>query len=113
MKPMRAIARLRLFWELAWTHVILWIARADRNIELKPEVHLYLADVHFRLAAHCDAAGKHTEGARHRHIANRHAALGPPPDLPPAVAIAMPVPQPPTFTDARGRFVPHPPDGVA
>ena len=108
--PRLSILRLRA--RLVWVRVFLWIASAGRSVEVKPEVHLYLADVHFRLASEYDSIGRRMKARRHRAIANRHAELGPPPDLPPAVAVAMAVPREPIFTDARGtRF--DPPDGVA
>lgn len=110
---MSAIARARLRLELGWAHALLWVAGAGRTGEAKPEVHLYLADVHFRLAAEFDAVGKRSAAKRHRRIANTHAAAGPPPDLPPAAAMAMARPQEPIFTDARGKWVEPPPDDVA
>jgi hypothetical protein len=67
-------------------------------------VHLYLADLHFRIAAELEVRGKRKAAWRHRKIANKHAVLGPPPEPRPAVAMAMPVPRSPQFTDARGKY---------
>ena len=91
---------------------LIWVARAGREAELTPEVHLYLADLHYRFAFEFEAAGKKKLARRHRVIADQHAVAGPPPDLPPAVAMAMAVPRPPIMTDARGQWF-EPPDGAA
>ncbi len=87
-----------------------WIATFGRSGELTPEVHWYLADLHFRLASEYKAIHHHVAARRHRKIANEHAAAGPPPEPRPAAAMAMPVPRPALFTDARGRQVPEPDD---
>jgi hypothetical protein len=107
------MTRARLFWELGWAHVLLWIAGAGSRSEATPQVHLYLADVHFRLAAEYDRLRQPRRARSHRDVANRHAIAGPEPEPPKAAAMAMPVPQPPIFTDARGKYIPEPPDDVA
>lgn len=103
------LSRLGLHWQLAWARVLLWIASSGRDVEPTPEVHLYLADLHFRLADTYDAAGRTRLASKHRVCANKHAVQGPAPELPPAAAMAMPIPHAPIFTDARGRV----PDDVA
>ena len=107
------MTRIRLYWELAWAHVLLWVAGADSRAEATPQVHLYLADVHFRLAAEYERLKQPERARQHRDVANRHAILAPAPEPPSAAAMAMPVPQPPVFTDARGGYLPDPPDDVA
>jgi hypothetical protein len=103
------LERIELRWKLAWIRVLLWTARVGRPAEMRPEVHLYLADLYFRLAASYEDSGRLRLAKRYRKVANKHAVNGPPPDLPPAVAMAMAVPRPWIFTDARGTVV-HPPD---
>ena len=105
------IAVLQLRWQLAWAVVLLWVAGAGRTGEAKPEVHLYLADLHYRLADAYRSAGRLQAAAREERLANKHAENGPPPEPRPAAAMAMGVPQPPTFTDARGKR--FDPDDVA
>jgi hypothetical protein len=105
--------RARLFWELGWAHVLLWVAGAGSRGEATPQVHLYLADVHFRLASEYERLRQPQRVRHHREIANRHALAGPEPEPPKAAAMAMPVPRAPTFTDARGTVFPEPPDDVA
>jgi hypothetical protein len=83
---------IHLHWQLGWSRVLLWIASFGRPVEPTPEVHYYLADLHFQLASQYDALGRTVKARHHRDIANQHAAAGPPGDLPPAVAVAMPVP---------------------
>lgn len=103
---MNKLPILRLRSELAFAKMMLWLASFGRDVELKPETHLSLADVHFRLAAAYERARKWKLAKRHRIIANRHAVAGPPDPHPPkAAAMAMPVPQPYLMTDARGRIV--------
>ena len=104
------ILRLRL--QLASTHALIWAATFGRDGELRPEAHFALADLHFRLSDAYQAAGRWLPARRHRVIANRHAAAGPPPPTRPAAAMAMPLPRPYTYTDARGIII-DPPDGVA
>ncbi|HEV7766038.1 MAG TPA: hypothetical protein VGQ76_13620 [Thermoanaerobaculia bacterium] len=89
---MRRSTVVRLHWQLAWSRVLLWIASFGRPVTPTPEVHFYLADLHFQLAFAYEALGRAMKARRHRAIANQHAAAGPPADLPPAVAVAMPVP---------------------
>lgn len=107
------MTRARLFWELGWAHILLWVAGVGRRADAKPHVHLYLADLHFLLAAEYDRIHRPAQARRHRDIANRHAVSGPEPEPPRAAAMAMSVPRPPIFTDARGTYVPSSPDDVA
>lgn len=107
------MTRARLFWELGWAQLLLWVAGAGTRTNATPEVHLYLADLHFRLAAEYDRLRQPQKARRHRDIANRHAVEGPQPEPPKAAAMAMPVPQTPIFTDARGRYTHEPTDDVA
>lgn len=95
------IARARLLWKLACAHVLLWVAGAGRTGEVRPEVHGYLADLHFNLSAEYETARNWRAARRHRHIAEVHLAATPAPEPSPSAAMAMPVPQPPTFVDAR------------
>lgn len=93
MSPvMRRSTVVSLQWQLAWSRALLWIASFGRPVTPTPEVHYYLADLHFQLASAYDALRQPEKAQRHRAIANKHAAAGPPADLPPAVAVAMPVP---------------------
>ena len=99
----RDVVRLQL--KLLSAKVLIWFASAGRDVELKPETNLYLADVHFRLAAAYDALHNQKLSRHHKSLGNEHAAEGPSPSDPPAAALAMPLPQPYLFTDARGRIV--------
>jgi hypothetical protein len=90
-----------LWWKLASAHALLWVAGAGRTGEMRPEVREYLADVHFQLAAQYESARHWRAARRHRQIAECHLAATPPAPPRPAAAMAMPVPQPPTFVDAR------------
>jgi len=106
---------VRLHWQLTCARALLWVASASSTCEATPEVHLYLSDLHLKLAAEYDSAGRSKAARRHRRVAASHAILGTPPPSPrPAAAMAMPVPQPPIFTDARGTQIElEPPDDIA
>ena len=111
---MRAIARARLVWDLAWTRILLWVATTATGREITPATRLYLADLHFRLADEYELTRRHVMARKHRKIANALAVQGPPsPNPPRAAAMAMPVPVPPIFTDARGIVADDPPDDIA
>jgi hypothetical protein len=99
-----ASSSANLYWQLGWAHILLWVAGAGVRGETRPHVHLYLADLHFKLADDLHARGKYKPAWRHRRIANEHAVLGPPPEPKPAAALAMGIPQPPIVTDARGKL---------
>jgi len=97
------IAIVELHWRLAWARALLWVATAMREGETTPEVHFYLADLHYQLADAYRKRGWRIAAVRQRRIAEAHADAAPPPSSPrPAAALAMPVPQPSIFTDARG-----------
>jgi len=83
---------LRLRLELLSANILVWIATVGREVQLDPETHRYLADLHFRLADAYVTARKLKASRHHRALANRHAAAGPPPEpRSPAAAMAMPV----------------------
>jgi len=110
---MRRIAIFRLYARLAWIRAMLWMSMFGRSVEPTPEAYLYVADLHFQLASEYESIRHWRQARRHRKRAEWYAVQGPPPDRPPrAAAMAMPVPQPPIFTDARG-FRYDPPDGAA
>ena len=100
-----------LYWQLGWARALLWVAGAGIRGESKPHVHLYLADLHFKLADDLRGRGKHSAATRHRKIADEHLTQGPPPEPRPAAAMAMGIPQPPIRTDARGEL--FEPDDIA
>lgn len=89
-------------YDLAWTRLLLWVAGAGRLGEPKPEVHGYLAQLYYQLADACETQGRITIARWFRDRARDHDLASPPPDLPPAGAMAVGVPQPRTRTDARG-----------
>ena len=72
---------------------------------LKPEVHLFLGDRYERLADHYAKRGLLTRARRFGKRASWHYEQGGFDDSPRAAALAMPVPRPRIFTDARSRFL--------
>src|SRR5258706_3310275 len=108
-----SILQIRL--DIAWVLLLLRLFTAGRRGEAKPEVHLFLGDRYWRLADYHAEKGNKRKAARLRAEANRHLALGGwNPTLPPAMPLAMPVPERPTLTHAIGwRARPRPPDDAA
>lgn len=104
-------ARLDIFWVLCLVRFFTF----GREGEARPEVHLFLGDRYRRLADYHAEKGAERKAARLRARAKHHLALGGwNPTLPPAMAMALPVPQRPTLTQAIGRRVrERPPDDAA
>src|SRR2546425_10037222 len=84
--------------DLVSGRALLWVVEVLRAGEAHPEVYLYLADRYWRLAAHCERRGRSRRAQRLAAKARHY--LGDP--LPPAAALAMPVPRRPSFTAAIG-----------
>jgi hypothetical protein len=95
----------RLRFDLLSARFLLWIAGAGRTGDPTPEAHAYLAHCYVRLSAY---HGGHADCAWPRRLwekANFHfreAGLNPD-DGPPTIAMAMPIPKPPIFTNAVAR----------
>jgi hypothetical protein len=106
-----SILQLRL--DIAWVSFLVGILTTGHRGEPKPEIHLFLGDRYWRLSEHHERKGSKRKAARLRATAERHLRLGGwQPTLPPAVAMAMPVPRPP-LRDLIGRRVEHrPPDAA-
>src|SRR5437870_5729375 len=101
-------SRWRLLYDLAWAQALVWFASCGRPVSPTPGVHLYFADRYSRLAA---AYAEHGQFDRARQCASRAEshwqAAGPDPrgPLPPAAAVAMPIPHAPVFVDARAQAI--------
>lgn len=102
-----------LRFELVSTRVLLWFAGAGRVGDPTPEVHRYLANRYARLATYNEGCGHQAKADRLWECAEFHHSLAGPDDPPPAIAVAMPVPQRPTFTDAVARWSSDDPRGGA
>src|SRR2546422_11359499 len=92
----------QLRFDLASARALLWVAPASGTGEVEPDVHLYLGDRYRRLADHHFRHGRRGRAERLDAKARWHLRLGGGDDLPPAAALAMPVPPRPTFTRAIG-----------
>ena len=105
---------LKLHADLVWVLTLLWIAKAGRSGEPQPQVHYYLGDRYWRLSERYKARGSVKRAHRLRARAERHLRASGWDPLPPAAAMAMPIPKRPTFTEAIGwRIHSHPPDNAA
>ena len=103
----RRLANVLGVWELrydVWSiRVLAAVAIARRAGTLKPDVHLFLGDRYQRLADHHGRRGARTRARRLAEKARWHYAQAGFDDFPHAAAMAMPVPRPRLFIDARAR----------
>jgi len=88
--------------DIATTHTLLFIVAVRSNVSLRPEVHRYFADRYARLAYHYRRRGNARRANSLLTKSLKHYALGGGDPLPPAAALAMPVPRCPTFMEAVG-----------
>jgi hypothetical protein len=99
--------RIQSLWQplydLAWLRLLLWVAGAGKIGEPRPEVHACLAKIYYQLSDSCEVRGRTTLAQHFRVLARKHDLAGPPPELPPAAAMAQAVPQPPIVTEAFGK----------
>src|SRR5262249_45194585 len=103
----------RLRADLLTTHGLLWVTRAGRGYELKPEVHLYFYDRYWRLAQYHERRGAKKKAIRLRAKAEAHYRRSGHDGPPFAAALAMPVPRPSLFTSAMAtRSTDHPNDAA-
>jgi hypothetical protein len=104
----------RLRYDVLSVRVMLLLVGGIWQEDLKPEVHLFLGDRYQRLADHVARRGARERASRLSQQARWHYAKAGFDDFPRAAALAMPVPRPRIFTDARGkRFDPRPPKDAA
>jgi hypothetical protein len=93
-------SRWRLVLDLLSTRALLWLAMYGRDGEPLPDVHLYLADRYWRLAACHDRRGALTRADQARAKARAHEEASGFDDPPFAAAMSMPRPEPPVITNA-------------
>jgi len=101
---------LKLHGELVCAPFDFLLARIAGG-DTERDVHFYVGDRYWHLAEHYEKRGWIKTAKRFRLQAEHHLRLSGWNDTPPAVAVAMEVPRPPTFTKAIGRrFRKSPPD---
>jgi hypothetical protein len=93
----------RLRYDVLSVRVMLLLVGGITQADLKPEVHLFLGDRYERLADHLARRGSMDRANRLSDKARWHYAQARFDDFPRAAAMAMPVPRPRIFTDARAR----------
>jgi hypothetical protein len=103
----------RLRWDLWSTNVLLRLALASGRGDTRPEVHLYLADLYGRLAAHHRRAGHPNTARRLQTKSDEHWLDGGGDGPPYAAAMAMPRPGAPVLVDAISHHHVHGPDDAA
>jgi len=101
--------------DIIWVSLMVQVLTVGQRGEAKPEVHLFLGDRYMRLSDRNERKGAKRKAARLRFKAERHLRLGGwEPTLPPAAAMAMPVPDRPALRDLIGRGArPRFPDDAA
>lgn len=104
-------SRWRLWFDLYFIRLLVWLSVSGKDAEPRPEVHVFLADRYSRLS-HLYGRRAPAKAESLQEKAEEHYEAAGMPPLPPAVAAAMPVPRRPSFTNAVGRFLP-PPDDAA
>ena len=96
--------------DVIWVSLLVQLLTTGHHGAPKPEVHLFLGDRYSRLSDHHERRGAKRKAARLRAKAERHLRLGGwEPTLPPAAAMAMPVPERPALRDLIGRRLEHHP----
>lgn len=103
----------RLRWDVASTHMLVWLAHPSATRVLRPEVHLFLADRYGRLARHHQRLGHARRASELDRMAEEQFRLGGGGEPPPAVALAMPVPRAQVLVDAIARTGSWLPDDAA
>jgi hypothetical protein len=92
-------------YDLVSIRALLALAKARGLGSPKPEVHLFLGDRYERLSNYYGRRGARTRAQRLADKARWHYSQAGLDDFPQAAAMAMPVPRPRIFTDARGRYL--------
>ena len=104
----------RLRYDVLSVRALLLLVGGVTQEDLRPDIHLYLGDRYERLADHFAQRGARGRARRLSEKARWHYARGGFDDFPRAAAMAMPVPRPRIFTDARGKWrTPGPPGDAA
>ena len=103
----------RLPRDLAWAHVLVWLAHPSAAGELRAEVHLFLAGRYGRRARHHRRLGHAKRAVALDHEAEEQFRLGGGGLVPPAAGMAMPVTRPKVRLDAIARPEPRSPDDAA
>ena len=91
----------RLRYDVVSVRAMLFIVGGIGRTDLRPEVHLFLGDRYGRLADHSAIHGASARANRLYAKSDWHYTQGGFDDFPRAAAMAMPVPRPRFFTDAR------------
>jgi hypothetical protein len=102
-----------LRFDLVSANVLVWIASIGRDVELRPETHLYLFDRYSRLAEKQRLRGREARARILFAKAEEHYRAGGGNGPPYAAAMSMPRPDRWVVTDARSDRELRPPDDAA
>ena len=88
--------------DLAWAHVLLWVAQTGRGGEPRRDVHIFMANRYLALSKHYADIGRRRKAKDLEAKAAWHYRAGGP-EPPAAAAMAMPIPKADTYIDAIGQ----------
>jgi hypothetical protein len=97
----------RLRYDVVSTRALVGLFGGLSRDDLNPAVHVFLADRYGRLALCASHRGARRRADRLSRKAAWHSARGGFDDFPRAAAMAMPVPRPRLFVDARAKRAGH------
>jgi hypothetical protein len=104
---MKSVSHADSLWSLRfdvlWTRLLVWVVSMGREVELRPDTHLYLCDRYARLACEHDRRGRKAKARTLRAKAEEHYQASGGDGPPYAAAMAMPRPRQWITTDARSR----------
>jgi hypothetical protein len=106
-----SITRLRA--DLVTARILVWVARAGRDVELTREAHLYFFDRYRRLSEYHRRHGHEARARRLQAKADEHAPSGGSTGPPYAAAMGMPCPRAWLVTEAVSRRPGEGPDDAA
>lgn len=99
--PQAQLSIWRLRYDVVSTRALVGLFGGVTRDDLNPDVHVFLADRYGRLARCASRRGARRRADRLFQKAAWHSARGGFDDFPRAAAMAMPVPRPLLFVDAR------------
>jgi len=102
----------QLRWDIVSTHTLLFVTNPTGSSDIRPHVHGYLADRYASLARYHRQAGRVRRAATLEQKATYHYRFAQPPDPPPAVSVALPVPTGPVRVEAVSTYPVVPEDAA-
>ena len=102
----------KLRYDIGFVRTVIWFSGVASHAQPLTETHLLLYDRYWRLSVWHETHGRARRSEKLKTIALRHWEASGYDEPPPAVALAMPIPRPPSFTNADAK-APRGPSNVA